>query len=183
MGVKFWRLHLMSECMNNHSAWWTAWNCCNAGLIPAAKLVPTFPASPQAAGSGYISSTSAQAQTLRDTTTANFGLFSVSNGWFTCTPLAKISSRNLSCFTCFWPACVQALPVRYIQAWVLVSSDSCWTSVQDFVWRLDILTLCPVWPWLALLMYEAIDTDAILGLLANMAGHDSIVAAMQPFLV
>ena len=32
-------------------------------------------------------------------------------------------------------------------------------------------------------MYEAIDTDAILGLLANMAGHDSIVAAMQPFLV
>jgi len=46
------------------------------GLISAAKLVPTFPAATAAAGSGYIAP-SATAQALRDTTTTNFGLFSV----------------------------------------------------------------------------------------------------------
>ncbi|KAL0050996.1 hypothetical protein WJX82_000293 [Trebouxia sp. C0006] len=47
-----------------------------AGLISAAKVVPTFPAANAAAGSGYIAP-SATAQALRDTTTTNFGLFSL----------------------------------------------------------------------------------------------------------
>lgn len=46
------------------------------GLISAAKVVPTFPAANAAAGSGYIAP-SATAQALRDTTTTNFGLFSL----------------------------------------------------------------------------------------------------------
>lgn len=46
------------------------------GLLPVAKLVPTFPASKDAATSGYADA-AAVAQTLKDTSTANFGLFSV----------------------------------------------------------------------------------------------------------
>lgn len=77
--------------------------CC-AGLIPASKLVPTFPASSAAAGSGYASP-AATAQTLKDTTTALFGLFSVRN----CLKLTTCLPVNLSVLQFGMLACVKGI--------------------------------------------------------------------------
>jgi hypothetical protein len=48
------------------------------GLIPASKLVPTFPASSLAAPAGGYIAPAGNAQTLLDLSTPNFGVWSVS---------------------------------------------------------------------------------------------------------